>query len=223
MEEDEVGGGAEPRELRARIRELRQKLVMAEQAVNDKEEELRDMRKAMEDLKREAELDLQRERHALDEANRASETKIAELQEKVGDLGGYIGECKEALAQQEAKAEVERLQSMEALREKFDRERDMYLKRIKELEEKRADGTARRDPISSGAEPGREKGSVPSMSGGELEHGVKGIESKESKGVSLSEGGHSEKPSEGLGSAPGTDEVEGTAMVKTTTTELKES
>ena len=45
MEDEEAGGGVE--ELRAHIQELQQKLVMAEQAVNDKEEELKDVRRVL--------------------------------------------------------------------------------------------------------------------------------------------------------------------------------
>ena len=46
---------------------------MAEQAINDKEEELRDVREALQNVKEEAELDLQWERRAADEAAPASD------------------------------------------------------------------------------------------------------------------------------------------------------
>ena len=41
-------------ELRARVRELQQKLEVAEQAVDDKEQELRDVRKALVEVKEDA-------------------------------------------------------------------------------------------------------------------------------------------------------------------------
>ena len=99
--DEKTGSGVE--ELRAQIQELQQKLVMAKQAVNDKEEELRNLRKAMEDAKDDAKMDLQRERKAWNESNRANKEEIAELQEQIEHLNGYVGECKEALAQQEGK------------------------------------------------------------------------------------------------------------------------
>ena len=118
--DEEVGGGE--REVRAQMRELKQKLAMVEQAVNDKEEELRDLREALKNAKEGAESDLLRERQAFEEADLASKQEIAELQEEVKGLGDCVGEYKEALAQQEMKAELTRLQSVETLREKFDGE-----------------------------------------------------------------------------------------------------
>ena len=130
---------------------------------------------------------------------------------------------KEALAQQGIKAEMTRLQSVEALREKFNRERDMYLKRVKELEERLADRASRKGPTPPSIKLDSEtaKGDASATSGGELVHGVKEKEkeSKESISVSLTEGGHSKKPYEILGSHVGAGVVEGTATTRTTTIE----
>ena len=85
------------------------------------------------------------------------------------------------------------LRSLETLREKFDRERDMYLKRIKDLEERLVEGTSRKD-LTTPKFSERPKGDSPGTLGDELVHGVKEKESKESTSVPLAEGGHSEKP-----------------------------
>ena len=45
-------------------------------------------------------------RQTWDETNHLSKQEIAELQQQVKDLGGYVGECKEVLAQQEIKVET---------------------------------------------------------------------------------------------------------------------
>ena len=179
MEED--GEGVE--QLRERLQELQQKLVMAEQAVNDKEGELKDIREALKNAKEEAAMDLQREREAAEETNRESEKKIVELKEQVTNLRDYVGECKEALVQQEAKSELVRLKSVETLREKFDREREMYLARIKGLVEKLAVEASRadHDPTLPSAESEKEKEDAPTASGGESVHGVSGKESVESE------------------------------------------
>ena len=101
-EEPEVGGGVEV--LQTRIQELQQKLVMAEQAVNDKEEEIKDLRRTLDDAKEDANSDLQQEMQAWSEMDRVSNKEIAKLKEQIKDLGGYVNECKEALAQQEIKS-----------------------------------------------------------------------------------------------------------------------
>ena len=49
---EEEGGGDGVEELRTQMQEFQQKLVMAEQAVNDKEEELRDLHKALDDARK---------------------------------------------------------------------------------------------------------------------------------------------------------------------------
>ena len=182
---------------------------------------IRDSRKALDEAKEDAKVDLEREKKAWDETDRASKQEIAELQEQVKNLGGYVSECKEALAQQEMKAEMARLQSAETLREKVDRERDMYLERIKELEEKLASRKDHPTPPTLKSETDKED--VPAKSGGELVHDAKGKkeEPKESTIVPVTEGSHSEKPSVSapIVGAGGTDVVEGTATVKTTTIE----
>ena len=163
-------------------------------------------------------MDLEREKKAWDETDCASKQELAELQEQVKNLGGYFGECKEALAQQEMKSEMVRLQSVETLREKFDRERNMYLEHIKE---KLASQKDHPTPPTLKSETDKEDG--PAKSGGELVHDAKGKkkEPKESTSVPVTEGGHSEKPSVSapVVGAGGTDVVEGTTTVKTTTIE----
>ena len=202
---EEEGGRVE--ELGAQIRELRQKLAMAEQAVNDKEEELKDLHQALERAKEESRIDLEREKQAWIEADRASKRKIAELEEQVTDLGGYANECKEEMAKQEMKAEMARLRSVEFLREKFDCERDMYLERIKRLERSLSDEASRKDPTASSeklAEAKRDAPLKPLV--GELVHKKKkeGEVASESTSTSVpvTEGGLSEKPSSRYASGP---------------------
>ena len=54
------------------------------------------------------------------------------------------------------------LQSVEMLREKFDRERDMYLKHIVELEVKLADGASQKDPTPRSMKFKKDKGDASS-------------------------------------------------------------
>ena len=137
--------------------------MMAEQAVNDKEE-VKDLHEAIERMKEDHRIDFQREKEAWDEADRASKQRIAELEEH---LGGYVAECKGALAKQEMQAEMERLRCVESVREKFDLERDMYLERIKKLERSLAVQASRED---LGGKP-KPDASLTSL-GGELVHEV---------------------------------------------------
>ena len=82
--------------LSGRVEELEQKLAMAEQAVNDKEEELKFVRSALEHSTEDARIDVRR---AAEDARSPGESKIAELQDQVTDLEGYLAECKETLTQ----------------------------------------------------------------------------------------------------------------------------
>ena len=159
-----------------------------------------------------------RERQAWDETNCANERKIADLED-------YVSECKETLAQQGLKVELARLQPVETLREKFDRERDVHLKRIRELEERLAEGASRKDSTPSSVEPVMEKGDTPALLDGELMHGVRGRGSKASlsESVSATEGGHCRETSEGLGGAGMSDVVKGTDTAETAATKSPET
>ena len=55
-------GGGEVEELRAQIQELQQRLMMAEQAVNDNEGEVKDLHEAIECTKEDHRNDFEREK-----------------------------------------------------------------------------------------------------------------------------------------------------------------
>ena len=95
-------------ELREQAAELRQKLEMAERAVDDKDGGLRDVRKALELARADAEADL---RQLKEDAEQELRRRQLELEH-------------EELQQKEARSELVRLQEMEALRRTFDRERE---------------------------------------------------------------------------------------------------
>ena len=79
------------------------------------------------------------------------------------------------------------------MREKFDHERDMYLKRIKELEGTLAAGASQKDSILPTVQTETGKSGASAISGGELLGGLMGKEEESrdsaSTAVHLSSGG----------------------------------
>ena len=124
----------------AQIIELQQKLALAEQAVNEKDRELREMENKLGEVEKKAE-ELEQARDAattkLAEASealdQATEKFVAERSELIGrveELEKNVSACSECAARelegQGMKMELEKLREVEALRRKFDLEREQH-------------------------------------------------------------------------------------------------
>ena len=132
MHEEDVEATAKSvEELQAQVDELQQKLNMAEHAIDDKDGELRAAQEALKRTKEEADIDLR-------EVEKEKEELTSKHEETVRILEEHIGEYKVLLEKQEVQFELARLQALEALREKFDKERETYLSRIQHLEKELA-------------------------------------------------------------------------------------
>ena len=128
-------------ELQAQVDELQQKLTMAESAIDDRDGELRAAQDALKRAKEDAESDLRRTDREKKELISKHEKTVGELEdsmrrqgETIRALEDQLAECKQLLEKQEVQLELARLQALETLREKFDKERETYLDRIQHLE-----------------------------------------------------------------------------------------
>ena len=102
--------------LQALVDEVQKKLNMAEQAIDDKDGELCAAQDTFQCAKEEAGDDLRT-------AEEAKRELIRNHTETVRTLEGQMDEYKELLEKQEVQLELARLQSLESLRQKFDKER----------------------------------------------------------------------------------------------------
>ena len=122
------------------IIELRQKLALAEQAVNEKDRELREMANKLEEVEKKAE-ELEQARdvattklteasEALDQATEKFGAERSELIGRVEELeknaDAYSERAERELEGQGMKMELEKLRELEALRRKFDLEREQH-------------------------------------------------------------------------------------------------
>ena len=145
-------------ELQANVDELRQKLTMAERAIHDRDEELRAAQDALARAKEDAEGDLRRICQEKKELISKHDKTVGELEstrrkqdKTINILEDHIAECKQLMEKQEVRLELVRLQALEALRGKFDKERETYLDRIQHLE-KELEG-ARRKAVGLATSP----------------------------------------------------------------------
>ena len=145
-------------ELRSHVHELKQKLAMSEQAVNDKDEELQAIREALDNAKSEAATDLTL-------AKKEAEREMCELEHELREaienlkrqhqgLQGDLEACSLDLKIQEVKFELNRLQGLENLRQTFDREREVYMARIQKLEKELATEKELRLSLTAGSGKG---------------------------------------------------------------------
>ena len=113
-------------ELHARVHELEQKLAMSEQAVDDKDEELQAVRVALESAKSEAAVDIklvsEEEKQKRSELKREFGETVKRLEVQNRELQERLDECGVELKNQEMRFELNRLQGLENLRQRFDRE-----------------------------------------------------------------------------------------------------
>ena len=168
-------------ELRSRVHELEQKLVMSEQAVSDKDVELQAIRETLDSAKSGAATDLTL-------ATEEAERERCKLQRAIENLEMQNRGLKENLEEysldfknQEVKFELARLQGLESVRQNFDREREMYLERIQRLEKELAAEKELRSSLAGsgeGAVPSR--GAAGGESHGESVETPKGVHDSES-------------------------------------------
>ena len=114
---------------------------MAESAIDDKDEELRAAQDALNRAKEDAEIDLQLAEKERKELISKHEQTVGKYEETIRkrvqmarDLEDHLAEYKQLAEKQEVQFELARLQALESLREKFDKERETYLYRIQHLE-----------------------------------------------------------------------------------------
>ena len=124
----------------AQVLELQQKLALAEQAVNEKDlrlkeavsklEQVEEKANELEQAKKEAVIDLSEAREALEQAEEKFGAERSELIGRLGELEKSLEECSERarceLEGQGMKMELEKLRELEALRRKFDCEREQH-------------------------------------------------------------------------------------------------
>ena len=190
-------------ELQAQVDELQQKLTMAESAIDDRDGELRAAQDALKRAKEDAESDLRRIDKEKKELISKHEKTLGELEDTVSrqdetikTLEDHLAECKQLLEKQEVQLELARLQAMETLREKFDKERETYLDRIQRLEKELE--SARRKAVGPSTTSPKEpetrkrddaatsrKGELKESGVGSREKGGKKASGKEGKGDPL--------------------------------------
>ena len=134
MAEDDSETTKSVEELQAQIDELQQKLSMAETAIDDKVGGLSAAQEALKCAREDAVSDLRRVESERKELISKHEKAVGEYQETIRALEDHLAEYKRQLEKQEVQFELVRLQALETLREKFDKERDTYLDRIQHLE-----------------------------------------------------------------------------------------
>ena len=181
-------------ELQAQVDELQQKLTMAESAIDDRDGELRAAQDALKRAKEDAESDLRRTDREKKELISKHEKTVGELEdsmrrqgETIRALEDQLAECKQLLEKQEVQLELARLQALETLREKFDKERETYLDRIQHLEKELENARKRAvGPSTSPKEPEtRRRDDAATSRKGELKES--GVSSREKGGKKASD------------------------------------
>ena len=202
-------------ELRSRVHELEQKLVMSEQAVSDKDVELQAIREALDSAKSGAATDLTL-------ATEEAERERCKLQRAIENLEMQNRGLKENLEEysldfknQEVKFELARLQGLESVRQNFDREREMYLERIQRLEKELAAEKELRSSLAGsgeGAVPSR--GAAGGESHGESVETPKGVHDSESVARGSEHAEHGAASTEDTGvTSPATSKVSGADLL----------
>ena len=107
---------------------------MAESAIDDKDVELRAAKEALNSAKEEATVDLREAEKERKELISKHDETVRRYEETITALEEHLEEYKGLLEKKEVQFELARLQSLEALREKFDKERETYLSRMDDLE-----------------------------------------------------------------------------------------
>ena len=128
MSEESEGeqGKKNVEELRTRVHELKQKLAISEQAVDDKDEELQAIHAALESAKSEAAMDVElvreEERQKRKELERGLRETIKSLELQNQGLHEGLEESSLELKNQGMKFELSWLQGLENVRQGFDHE-----------------------------------------------------------------------------------------------------
>ena len=174
----------------AQVLELQQKLELTEQAVNEKDlrlkeavnklEQVEEKANELEQAKKEAVVDLSEAREALEQAEEKFGAKRSELIGRLGELEKSLEECSERarceLEGQGMKMELEKFCELEALRRKFNCEREQHrLERERDatvIAELKHGLEPKKEPLSEG-KPAREGGDSLTDSSGESTSRVK--------------------------------------------------